>query len=96
MVRLSVRPILQEAEELREELAAATVELSIPHEEINSMKSKMNELLKDRDSFINFGQVVEHVGVGQQRRKISHFSLLSPLDSFPRRSQFTPPTPRTS
>lgn len=37
------------------------------------MKAKMNELLKERDSFINFGQVVEHVGVRQQRRKISHF-----------------------
>ena len=70
---VSVRPILQEVEELREELVAATVELSIQQEEINSMRSKMNELLKERDSFINFGQVVEHVGVRQQRRKISHF-----------------------
>ena len=70
---VSVRPILQEVEELREELVAATVELSIQQEEINSMRSKMNELLKERDSFINFGQVVEHVGVRQQCRKISHF-----------------------
>ena len=38
---VSVRPILQEVEELREELAAAVVELSI-----NSMKAKMNDLLK--------------------------------------------------
>ena len=43
---VSVQPILQEVEELREELAAATVEVSIQQEEIKSMQSKMNELLK--------------------------------------------------
>ena len=33
----------------------------------------MNELLRHRDEFINFGQTVELVGIRQQRRKLSHF-----------------------
>ena len=37
------------------------------------MKAKMNDLLKERDSFINFWQVVEYVGMRQQKRKLSHF-----------------------
>ena len=70
---ISLQPVLREVEELREELTAATVELSIQREEICEMKEKMNVLLKERDTFINFGQVVEHVGLRQQRRKLSHF-----------------------
>ena len=30
-------------------------------------------MLKERDTFISFGQSLEHVGVRQQQRKLSHF-----------------------
>ena len=70
---VSLQAVHQQVEELREELTAATVELSLQQDKIDAMTVRMNELLRERDTFINFGQVVEHVGVRQQRRKLSHF-----------------------
>ena len=69
----SLQPVLQQVEDLREELATVTMELSLQQDKVDDMKTRMNELLKERDTFINFGQSLEHVGVRQQRRKLSHF-----------------------
>ena len=37
------------------------------------MKTQLNQLLLERDSFVNVGKVVEHVSVRQQRRKLTQF-----------------------
>ena len=70
---VSLQPVLQQVEDLREELATVTMELSLQQDKVDDMKTRMNELLKERDTFINFGQSLEHVDVRQQRRKLSHF-----------------------
>ena len=66
-------PTIEEMGNLRDELTAATVELSFQQNEIQAMKSRLNQLLTERDSYFNSGKVVEHVGVRQQRRKLAHF-----------------------
>ena len=66
-------PIIEEMGNLRDELTAATVELSFQQDKIQAMKSRLNQLLTERDSYFNSGKVVEHVGVRHQRRKLAHF-----------------------
>ena len=70
---VTLMPILREMEELQDELVAATVELSFQRDEIASMKTQLDQLLLERDSFVNVGKVVEHVSVRQQRRKLTQF-----------------------
>ena len=66
-------PILREMEELQDELIAATVQLSFQQDEIVSMKTQLNQLLLERDSFVNTGKALEHVSVRQQQRKLTDF-----------------------
>ena len=43
------------------------MKLSLQQDKVDAMKTRMDELLKERDTFIHFGQGLEHAGVRQQR-----------------------------